>query len=332
MRIAFLIDSLNVHGSVRRLVSYANGLTHRGHIVIVATPDAAPCEWLPLDAAVIDLPQLAGEQVDALLVFGLSTYEMAEAADKCEARHRILFVLGLDGRILETLRRQFTGEAWAVGPIAKAIREAVKNPDAWTLAANSTWQYEWLRDNVREDTRLLLGGVDFSIFHPVKVWRVEKTWPTIISSGRIRRREGSIEVARACEILRGTYPDLKLATYDKAGIRQPDMARTYCMAHIAMDGQHYAGWNNFVVEAMACGVPVVCTDIGGVEDFAEDGVTALVVPPENAEALVEAATRLLSDEGLRGRLAKAALARVQWFTWEKALNDLEELLEEVISC
>ena len=44
----------------------------------------------------IDLAWLAGEHVDALLVFGLSTYEMAGAARECDARHRIMFVLAMD--------------------------------------------------------------------------------------------------------------------------------------------------------------------------------------------------------------------------------------------
>jgi glycosyltransferase involved in cell wall biosynthesis len=64
-----------------------------------------------------------------------------------------------------------------------------------------------------------------------------------------------------------------------------------------------------MLEAMAAGVAVVCTDAGAITEAVTDGVEALVVPQRDAPALAAAITRLGADPGLRARLAAAAAAR-----------------------
>lgn len=66
-----------------------------------------------------------------------------------------------------------------------------------------------------------------------------------------------------------------------------------------------------IMEAMAAGVPVVATWIAGIPELAEDGATALTVPPARADALADALRRLVEDPALGARLATAARARVE---------------------
>jgi glycosyltransferase involved in cell wall biosynthesis len=119
---------------------------------------------------------------------------------------------------------------------------------------------------------------------------------------------------------------LELDTYYGKGIAQSAMAPTYAAADLFVDAQWHAGWNNPVVEAMACGTPVVCTDIGGVRDFAFQERTALVVPVRDAPALAAAIARMLDDAALRERLASNALAEVERFDWDRAA---EEFLDKL---
>jgi glycosyltransferase involved in cell wall biosynthesis len=104
------------------------------------------------------------------------------------------------------------------------------------------------------------------------------------------------------------------------------MAATYGAADLFVDAQWHAGWNNPVIEAMACGTPVVCTDIGGVRDFAFDQKTALLVPPRDASALAGAIRRMMDDRELRERLAANALAGVARFDWDRAADTFLDLL------
>ena len=66
-----------------------------------------------------------------------------------------------------------------------------------------------------------------------------------------------------------------------------------------------------VLEAMACGKPVIGTAVDGILEIEEDGQNGLVVNPDDAPALAAALDRLLADAGLRRALGSAARARVQ---------------------
>ena len=79
---------------------------------------------------------------------------------------------------------------------------------------------------------------------------------------------------------------------------------------------------------MATGTPVVCTDIGGVEDFAFDEETALLVPYADVPAMARAITRMIDDASLREKLAAAALAHVVCFDWDDSTNRLISIIEK----
>jgi glycosyltransferase involved in cell wall biosynthesis len=73
-------------------------------------------------------------------------------------------------------------------------------------------------------------------------------------------------------------------------------------------------WENFpyaLLEAMACGVPVVGTRTGGLPELIEDRVSGLVVPKADPAALTDGICTLLEDDGLRLRMGKAARQRVE---------------------
>lgn len=86
------------------------------------------------------------------------------------------------------------------------------------------------------------------------------------------------------------------------------------------------GFGRPAAEAMACGCAVVSTDNGGVRDYAEHGVTALLSPPKNPQALAANILRLLKDDDLRIRLAKAGHECIQEFTWERSTDLLEQFI------
>lgn len=87
-----------------------------------------------------------------------------------------------------------------------------------------------------------------------------------------------------------------------------------------------------LVEAMAVGTPPVATRIGGIPEVVEDGVTGLLVPPEDPDALADAAIRLLGDPNRRGALARAGRRRVgALFTAEGMVRGYEKVYEEALA-
>jgi MMP alpha-(1->4)-mannosyltransferase len=106
----------------------------------------------------------------------------------------------------------------------------------------------------------------------------------------------------------------------------------YGEAEVAVVPSLYEGFSLPAVQAMACGLPLVCTRAGAIPEVAgTDGETALIVPPGDAGALAVALKRVLDDEPLRARLGVAARERVlDKFTWAANAKGTAEQFRTVI--
>jgi len=80
-----------------------------------------------------------------------------------------------------------------------------------------------------------------------------------------------------------------------------------------------------VKEAMAAGVPVIATDIGGVREILEDGRQGLVISPGNAKALQAALRMLIEDAPLRDAMGQAGRERAREFSMERMIEKTEDV-------
>lgn len=84
-----------------------------------------------------------------------------------------------------------------------------------------------------------------------------------------------------------------------------------------------------LLEAMACGVPIVATTAGGIPEVVEDGRSALLVPPRSPEKLADAICAALSGRESAGKRARAARSRVLDFSISRIGARTEALYREV---
>lgn len=84
-----------------------------------------------------------------------------------------------------------------------------------------------------------------------------------------------------------------------------------------------------VLEAMACGLCVVSTSVGGIPYMLRDGVDSLLVPPDDADAMAGAVCALLSDPALAARISRAGRTMVEDLDWEPVLARWKELFTAV---
>lgn len=109
------------------------------------------------------------------------------------------------------------------------------------------------------------------------------------------------------------------------------MAQYYRASDVFIHAAKSEVFGKVVTEAMACGVPVVATSIGGIPSQLEDGKTGLLVSPEDGTGMAAAIERLLADVNLRGSLIKAATTdATRRFGLEQQVNAFLDWYPEIL--
>jgi len=86
------------------------------------------------------------------------------------------------------------------------------------------------------------------------------------------------------------------------------------------------GFGISLVEASACGLPVVGGNSGGIPDAVRDGETGVLVPPEDSDALAETVSKLLANPDLAGRIGAAGRRAVEtYYNWDRVIRDLRAI-------
>jgi glycosyltransferase involved in cell wall biosynthesis len=104
----------------------------------------------------------------------------------------------------------------------------------------------------------------------------------------------------------------------------------YGSADVMINPSRVDNTPNSVLEALACGVPVVSTNVGGVPFLVEHDRTALLVPPGDPQAMCDALIRLFTTDGLIHRLHEAGLAHVAQFSWPAVRRRLADTYSIVL--
>jgi glycosyltransferase involved in cell wall biosynthesis len=101
-----------------------------------------------------------------------------------------------------------------------------------------------------------------------------------------------------------------------------DLAPVYQEADLLLHTSDWEGTPNVILEAMASGLPVVATRVGGIPDVVQDGVSGFLSAPDEVEGLTRSVRRLLGSSGLRQKMGEAGRAIVQKEYAEAVLGDL----------
>lgn len=105
----------------------------------------------------------------------------------------------------------------------------------------------------------------------------------------------------------------------------------YSAADVFVSTPWYEPFGITPLEAMACGTPVIGSNVGGIKYSVADGKTGFLVPPRDPDALAERLAELFNQPGLQKRFSKQAVQRVQkLFTWETVARSLSKVYGEVV--
>lgn len=99
-----------------------------------------------------------------------------------------------------------------------------------------------------------------------------------------------------------------------------DVARLIKTADVFVQSSHWEGFALSIIEAMACGVPVIGTDVSGQKELIVDGISGVLVPPKSENSLAASISSILNNRDLNNKLRMGALKRAKEFTIDAVAN------------
>lgn len=188
-------------------------------------------------------------------------------------------------------------------------------------------------------------GVDTDFFRPtdqpsrkpicITVGAKHRDFDTLGQAFRAIRTRNPEARLIAVGTRRGRGPDPQLQLDDPNveyldGISDEELRRAYGAASVAVLSLQGATANNALLEAMASGLPVVATDVGGIREYLGDEAGVLCAPSD-AEGLARQVLRILNDSQVAARMAMAARVRAFEFDFRRVAGLLREAHSKVVS-
>jgi len=184
-------------------------------------------------------------------------------------------------------------------------------------------------------------------------WNVQPGEKLITAVGRLTSQKGFDYLIRALAGVQKSIPDSKLLVVGDGYMRgelealaksegvaarttftgflnEGDLVDAIKSSDMLAVPSRFEPFGIIALEAMAAGVPVVVSRVGGLAEIVEDDVDGLVMDPNSPHSIAKATIRLLSDRALASRLAARAKEKVKAYTWEHSAAKTLEVYEAAI--
>jgi glycosyltransferase involved in cell wall biosynthesis len=169
--------------------------------------------------------------------------------------------------------------------------------------------------------------VDTSIYKNLRPWERKDNTKKVLFMGKICKGKGVYDIIQSIPAVKSIYPEV---LFILAGNGEVNKARALCeninvseyvefpgwiigqekmkylaQADVCQLPSYFEGLPSSILEAMAAGLPVIATRVGGIPDIIEDGINGYLIQPGNTEAMQEKLLLLLSSPDLREKFGKA---------------------------
>jgi glycosyltransferase involved in cell wall biosynthesis len=203
-------------------------------------------------------------------------------------------------------------------------------------------QQEFFKDIIDQDRIFFVPlGVDTDFYTPptsndkrdpdlcVFVGENYRDFPTLrgvielVSYRRPNTKFVGVTLPRAFPLI-GSHPNLHL----HSGVNESELLELYRSAALMIMPLTDATANNAILESMACGLPLVVSDVGAIRDYVSSGCATLV-PPCDSIVMTEAVLKLLNCPAERMRMSEQARGQAIKFSWPNVINQLWSVYEAV---
>jgi D-inositol-3-phosphate glycosyltransferase len=137
----------------------------------------------------------------------------------------------------------------------------------------------------------------------------------------------NVEMLRLQKLSHDLCMDRMIVFLGKRG--QNTLPYYYSAAEVLVMPSHYESFGLVALEAMACGTPVVASQVGGLAFLVQDGVTGFSVPDQDPEALAEKLMEILGDSSKREQMGRNAAEYARKYSWPIIAAQIKQVYDEI---
>ncbi|WP_099351667.1 N-acetyl-alpha-D-glucosaminyl L-malate synthase BshA [Fredinandcohnia onubensis] len=242
--------------------------------------------------------------------------------------------------------------------LTELIRFGIEQSDAVTAVSQSLVDQTYELIEPQKEIKTIYNFVDEKIYYKRDVndlrsqYGIEKDDRVIIHVSNFRKVKRVLDVIRAFDLVQnevksklllvGDGPELttacklinELGLDDKVLLlgKQENLAELYSISDLKLLLSEKESFGLVLIEAMACGVPTIGTNVGGIPEVIEDGVDGYICELGDIKDIAKKAINLLSDFELHKKMSNQAIKSVQQkFNSERIVNNYEDLYYSILS-
>ena len=342
LKIGYLLPHQGLTGGVKMLLSQMEMLRKKGHHITAFLRGNLEQEKV--------IPYWSDLEVDkeVIIPYGVPTNSYVEECD--------IVVVGWVYQMAElqdvspAVFYWEQGHEWLFGDIPGSNYEEIRNTlqncykTGLPVVSVSNCIAHILKTKYGLDTEIIPNGIDTEVYRPISKIEVNEI-PTILLVGNpnhgfkafgdaistldlLWNKGYKFKVKWVCQSHPGytTNFPMELIVHPPQDV----LVQSYQEADLFLFTSLYEGFGMPPLEAMACGLPVVTTDCGGVREFVIDGYNCLLADPGDTHQLAGHLEKLLNDMELRKMLAENGRQTALSFRYEHVVDQIEEYMKKII--
>ena len=330
-RVIFVLQTIGLSGGIKNIFEQANRLAERGFSVEIWSLDKHPSPWETHD----DLKMRSFKNYERLIT-ALSNEEAIKVATWWETAFPVWLSSVRNGIpvyfISEFETWFYPNDVVAQSSVVACYRKEFRN------ITISPYNLDELQ-NIGLTATIIPCGYDSQTYRPLKSVAREKD--VLLGVGRTFFQKNfemtyqawrSLAEKRPRMWLFGFEPELAKRDSKITYFKKPsnkEVNEIYNKATVFMQTSRHEGFCLPILEAMAAGCPVICTDAHGNRGFCENEKNCLVIGQDDIQGANKAIERLLNDEDLRKKLSQNALKTVKEYKWDRIMDKSEAFFKSV---
>ncbi|HOJ70318.1 MAG TPA: glycosyltransferase family 4 protein [Syntrophorhabdaceae bacterium] len=250
--------------------------------------------------------------------------------------------------IKKDIKKMIHFHGYQLPPLFIFFRKKV-TPFIYASIVNSHWSKKVIEEKINlKNLKVIYNGIDVDIFKPFKsnefiVSGIDNPdLPRIGTVGRLSRAKGTDLLLKVALEMQGVANFFAVGPCEEElldEIKKNNLANFHLLG--SLSNKILPFFYNFIdcytlpslfeafgitlIEAMACGKPVIASNVGGIPEIIEDGISGILITPGDFKALKEAIIKIISNKDLQMHLGNCGRQKVlSEFTFEKTYNELKE--------